>query len=94
MTFPCRPEVGFPTLQIRLGFELSANLSGNFGEVLRASGRKEMFMRSYLANVPPVIWALIALPALVVTRSVLATVVPAVWHAVVPDVVRTVLRLI
>ena len=51
-------------------------------------------MRAYLANLPPAIWALIALPALVVTRSVVATVVPEVLHAVVPDVVRTVLRLI
>jgi hypothetical protein len=53
-----------------------------------------MFMRAYLANLSPAIWALIALPALVITRSVAATVLPVVLHAVVPDVVRTVVRLI
>ena len=51
-------------------------------------------MKSYLANVPMAVWALVALPALVVTRSVLAIVVPEVVHAVVPEVVRTVLRII
>ena len=72
----------------------SAESVGNFGEILRVSKLKEMIMRAYLANLSPAIWALIALPALVVTRSVVATVVPVVLHAVVPDVVRTVLRLI
>ena len=51
-------------------------------------------MRAYLANLPTAIWVLGALPALVVTRAVLATVVPQFVHAVVPEVVRTVLRLI
>jgi hypothetical protein len=53
-----------------------------------------MIMKAFLANLPTVVWALIALPALVVTRCVVATVVPHVVHAVVPDVVRTVLRVI
>jgi hypothetical protein len=51
-------------------------------------------MKAYLANLPNTVWALIALPTLVVTRSVLAIVVPHVVHAVVPEVVRTVLRII
>lgn len=53
-----------------------------------------MFMKAYLANIPSAVWALAALPALVLTRTVVATVVPCVVHAVVPDVVRTVLRII
>jgi hypothetical protein len=53
-----------------------------------------MFMKAYFANLPPMIWILIALPALVLTRCVVATVVPQVVHAVVPEVVRTVLRII
>jgi hypothetical protein len=53
-----------------------------------------MFMKAHLANVPSAVWALIALPALVVTRTVVATVIPQVVHAVVPEVVRTVLRII
>lgn len=51
-------------------------------------------MKAYLANVPSAVWALVALPALVVTRTVVATVVPCLVHAVVPEVVRTVLRII
>ncbi len=51
-------------------------------------------MRAYIANLPTALWLLIALPALVVTRSVIAVVVPQVVHAVVPEVVRTVLRII
>ena len=53
-----------------------------------------MVMKAYLANLPTAVWALIALPALVVTRCMLATVVPQVVHAVVPEVVRSVLRII
>jgi hypothetical protein len=53
-----------------------------------------MFMKAYFANLPTSFWVLIALPALVATRCVVATVVPQVVHAVVPEVVRTVLRII
>ncbi len=51
-------------------------------------------MRAHLANVPFGIWALIALPVLVVTRCVVTAVVPIVVHAVVPEAVRTVLQVI
>ena len=51
-------------------------------------------MKAYLANLPTVVWALVALPALVVTRCVVATVVPLMVHAMVPEVVRNVLRII
>ena len=53
-----------------------------------------MIMKAYLSNLPTAVWALIALPALMVTRCVVATLVPQVVHAVVPEVVRTVLRVI
>ena len=55
---------------------------------------QDMVMKAYLANLPTAFWALIALPALVVTRCVLTTVVPQLVHAVVPEVVRNVLRII
>ena len=55
---------------------------------------QDLVMKAYLANVPIVVWALLALPALVVTRCVVATVLPQVVHAVVPEVVRTVLHVI
>lgn len=53
-----------------------------------------MVMRAYLANIPTAVWAVIALPALVATRCVVTTVLPIVVHAVVPEVVRTVLKVI
>ena len=53
-----------------------------------------MIMKAYIANLPTSVWALVGLPALVITRMVVATVVPHVLHAVVPEVVRTVLRTI
>ena len=51
-------------------------------------------MKAYLANIPMTVWALVGLPALVVTRCVMAIVVPQVVRVVVPEVVRTVLRII
>jgi len=55
---------------------------------------KDMVMKAYFANLPTAVWVLVFLPALVVTRCVVATVVPQVVHAVVPEAVRTVLRII
>ena len=55
---------------------------------------QDMFMKAAIANVPTSVWALVALPALVITRCVLATILPVLVHAVVPDVVRTVLRFV
>jgi hypothetical protein len=51
-------------------------------------------MRTYLPSLSAAAWALIALPALVAARCVVMTVVPQVIHAVVPEVVRSVLRII
>jgi len=51
-------------------------------------------MRAYLANLPNAVWALIALPVLVLSRIVVMAVVPQVIHAVVPEAVRTMLRVI
>ncbi len=53
-----------------------------------------MVMRAHLANLPFAVWALIGLPALVITRCLVTSVLPQVVHAVVPEVVRTVLRVI
>jgi hypothetical protein len=55
---------------------------------------KDMVMKAYFANLPSAVWVLVFLPTLLVTRCVLATVVPQVIHAVVPEAVRTVLRII
>ncbi len=53
-----------------------------------------MVMKAHLANLSPTAWALIGLPALYLTKCVLTSVLPLVVHAVVPDVVRTVIRMI
>jgi hypothetical protein len=53
-----------------------------------------MVMKAHLANLPPIAWALIGLPALYLTRCVLTGVIPMVVHAAVPEAVRMVIRLI
>jgi hypothetical protein len=47
-----------------------------------------------LPNLSAAAWVLIALPTLVAARCVLMSVVPELVHAVVPEVVRSVLRII
>jgi len=53
-----------------------------------------MVMKAYLANIPTAVWALAALPALAATRCVVAVVLPQVVHAVVPNVLQTLMKLI
>ena len=45
-------------------------------------------MKSYLANLSTRAWLLIVLPAILMAYPVARIVVPAVIHAVVPEVVR------
>ena len=56
--------------------------------------QQEMVMRAHLANVPLAVWAVLGIPALIVSRCVVLTIVPHVVQAVVPQVLRTVLRVI
>jgi hypothetical protein len=51
-------------------------------------------MKAYFSNLPTKIWLLLVLPAIVVAYPVAKIVVPAVIHAVVPEVVRSVLSVI
>jgi hypothetical protein len=51
-------------------------------------------MRSYIPNLPPTAWAVLGLPALILCRCVVVTVLPRLAHAIVPQVVRTVLSVI
>jgi hypothetical protein len=51
-------------------------------------------MRTHIPNLSLTAWVLLGLPALFVCRSVVMTVIPCVVHAVVPQVVRTVLSVI
>ncbi len=51
-------------------------------------------MKAYFTNLPNRTWLLIVLPAIVIGYPVASIVVPAVVHAVVPEVVRTVLSVI
>ena len=78
-----------------LGFAVCPpNRLGNFLPAVIVLELKDMVMKTYLANLPTAVWMLAFLPALVLTRCVVATVVPQVIHAVVPEVVRTLLRII
>jgi len=51
-------------------------------------------MKAYFNNLPMKTWALLVLPVVAIAYPVVRIVVPAVVHAVVPDVVRTVLHMI
>ena len=51
-------------------------------------------MRAYLNNLPMRTWLLLVGPALVIAYPIARIVLPAVIHAVVPEVVRTVLSTI
>jgi hypothetical protein len=51
-------------------------------------------MKAYLTNLSATTWAMIAVPVLVIAYPAVCMVVTAVVHAVVPEVVRTVLSLI
>ena len=50
-------------------------------------------MKAYFANLPTRTWALIVVPAVAIAYPIGKLVVPAVVHAVVPEVVRTVFSL-
>ena len=51
-------------------------------------------MKTYLANAPARLWALIVVPLVLLIYPLVAVVVPAVIRAVVPETIRTVLSLI
>jgi hypothetical protein len=51
-------------------------------------------MRTYFNNLPTKTWLLLVVPAVVLAYPVARLVVPAVLHAVVPEVVRSVLSVI
>ncbi len=51
-------------------------------------------MRAYLAKLSPKAWALVALLVTVIAYPVLTVLLPAAIRAAVPEVVRSVLRLI
>jgi hypothetical protein len=51
-------------------------------------------MRAYLAHLTPKTRMLLALPAVAIAYVIVTMVVPAVIHAAVPEVVRSVLSLI
>ena len=51
-------------------------------------------MKNYFTNLPTRTWLLVILPVVVAAYPVVRIVVPAVFHAVVPEVVRSVLSVI
>jgi hypothetical protein len=56
--------------------------------------QSEEAMKTYFNNLPTKTWLLLVIPAVVLAYPVVRIVVPAVLHAVVPDVVRSVLSVI
>ncbi len=55
---------------------------------------QEDVMKAYFTNLPMRTWVLLIVPAVVIAYPVVKIVIPAVVHAVVPEVVRTVLSVI
>jgi len=51
-------------------------------------------MRAYLNNLSTKTWMLLVVPALVIAYPIARVVVPAIIHAVVPEVVRNVISVI
>jgi hypothetical protein len=51
-------------------------------------------MRAYLNNLSTKTWMLLVVPALVIAYPIARVVVPAIIHAVVPEVVRNVMSVI
>jgi hypothetical protein len=51
-------------------------------------------MKAYLANLPTSIWALAVIPLILLAYPIVHMVFPALVHALVPDVVRSVLNVI
>ncbi|HUA14919.1 MAG TPA: hypothetical protein VMG31_06455 [Verrucomicrobiae bacterium] len=51
-------------------------------------------MKAYFTNLPMRTWLLLVAPAVVIAYPVARLVLPAVMHAVVPQVVRTLLNVI
>ena len=51
-------------------------------------------MKAYFNNLPTRTWLLLVVPVVAIAYPVVRIVVPAVVHAVVPEVVRTVLNVI
>jgi hypothetical protein len=51
-------------------------------------------MKAYFTNLPTRIWMMLVVPAVLVAYPLMCCVVPAVVHAMVPDVVRSVLSVI
>jgi hypothetical protein len=50
-------------------------------------------MKAYLTNLPPKVWVLLTVSLAAIAYPIATAVAPAVVHALVPDVVRTVLSL-
>jgi hypothetical protein len=51
-------------------------------------------MRAYFSNLPTKMWLLLVVPAMAIAYPIARVVIPAVVHAVVPEVVRNVLTVI
>jgi len=51
-------------------------------------------MRAYFSNLPTKMWLLLVVPAMAIAYPIARVVIPAVVHAVVPEVVRNMLTVI
>jgi hypothetical protein len=90
---PCSPSRGLRVYKYNK-IRWSANPQGTFPPVQAYPFYKVMVMKAYFANLPMRTWLLLVVPAVAISYPVVRIVVPAVLHAVVPEVVRNVLHVI
>jgi hypothetical protein len=77
---------------------LDGELRGNFALPVAVSQsrnyKQEVIMKNSLTRLSPTVWMLVVVPAVIIAYPVASIIVPAVIHAVVPQVVRTVLTVL
>jgi hypothetical protein len=78
----------------RIDNALKHNRAAGTFSIVHAYRLPEDVMKSYFTNLPTRTWVLLVVPAVVIAYPIVRIVVPAVLHAVVPDVVRSVLSMI
>lgn len=84
----------FPSLDGPRGPQFHELNSGNILGCSSVTITMEDGMRTHFANLTTRAWLLIVVPTVLIAYPVLGVIIPAVIHAVVPQVVRNVLHVI
>jgi hypothetical protein len=90
-----RSKFGIPMIHLAYHHpsnrKTSSLITGTFTAAMRTTSLRGGVMKAYFANLPMRVWLLMVVPTVVIAYPVSRIVIPAVVHAVVPEVVRNVL---